>query len=391
MKKGILLMRSRQFVHTALTAVCGIGLATAIVGAGAQEPAAAPPARQFKNVQVMKDIPFAQMNPAMHLIAGQLGVGCTYCHIWEEWEREDKPQKQIARSMMALTAAINKSAFGGSQLVNCYTCHRGSPKPATMVALPVPAPPHYTLTEPPPAPSLPKVDDILTRYVAALGGEQALRKITSRVITGTREVPLGPAGLDPMPGEFTIYQKAPNLTMSVSRTERATIADGFDGTTAWAQNAAGAVNVLPDPDQGRARRVANFYEALELKNNYTRMDVVAVETIGTRETYEVIGYPEGDTPERLYFDKQTGLLLRRAVYLETVAGPSPFQVDFDDYRDVGGGVKMPFLIRMNPAGQRLELGTSSTFRVNRIQIGAAIDDSRFTKPQPRPRPPAPGQ
>ena len=350
-------MRLSRYVQVATGVTCGVALATAVVGARAQGPAPAPPVREFKNVQIMKDIPFNQMNPAMHLIAGQLGVGCTYCHIWEEWEREDKPQKQIARSMMALTAAINRTSFGGSQLVNCYTCHRGSPKPTTMVALPVPPPPHYSLTEPPPGPVLPGVDEILTKYVAALGGEQALRRITSRVMTGTREVPLGPAGLDPMPGEFTIYQKAPNLTLSMSRTERATISDGFDGMTAWAQNAAGGVTVLPDPDQGRAKRVANFYEALELRQNYTRMDVVAIETLGTREAYEVIGYPEGDTPERLYFDKASGLLLRRAVYLETVAGPSPFQVDFDDYRDVGGGVKMPFVVRMNPAGQRLELGT----------------------------------
>jgi hypothetical protein len=381
-------MRSRQCVQKVIGATCGIALATAILGARTQEPAPAPPARQFKNVQVMKDIAFEQMNPAMHLIAGQLGVGCTYCHVWEQWEREDKPQKQVARGMMALTAAINRTSFGGAQLVNCYTCHRGSPKPATMVALPVPPPPHYTLTEPPPPPVLPDVDTVLGNFVAALGGEAALRRITSYVITGTREVPLGPAGLDPMPGEFTIYQKAPNLRLSVSRTERATISDGFDGMAAWAQNAAGAVNVLQQPDQGRARRTANFYEALELRRNYSRMEVAAIETVGPRKAYEVVGYPEGDTPERLYFDTQTGLLLRRAVYLETVAGPSPFQVDFEDYRDVGRGVKMPFLIRMNPAGQRLELGTSSTFRVNRIQTNVAIDDSRFTRPQPRASPPA---
>ncbi len=379
-----------------ISASCALALATTLVAAAPQQaqapaPAPAPPAQQFKNVQVLKDIPFNQMNPSMHLIAAQLGVGCNYCHVWEQWERDDKPEKQVARAMMAMTAALNRSSFGAKQMVTCYTCHRGSPKPATMVALPVPAPPHYSLPEPPPPPPpLPEVDEILTKYVTALGGEQALRKITSRVVTGKRDVPLGPAGLDPMPGEFTIYQKAPNLMLSVSRTGRATISDGFDGTTAWAQNAAGGVNALPSPDQGRARRSASLYEALELKQNYLRMDVAAIDKVGTREAYVVVGYPENDTPERLYFDRQTGLLLRRAVYLDTAMGPSPFQVEFEDYRDVGG-IKMPFLIRMNPAGQRLELGTSSTFRVDRIQIGVAIDDSTFVKPQPRPRPTAPGQ
>lgn len=345
----------------------------------------------FKNVQVLKDIPASQMNPTMHLIAGQLGVGCTYCHIWEEWERENKPQKQIARRMLAMTAALNKNSFGGEQMVTCYTCHQGKPKPATMVALPVPAPPHWEAPDPPP-PVLPAVDEILSAYIRALGGEQALRRVTSRVMTGTRDIPTGPAGLIPMPAEVTMYQKAPNLTMNVYRTATFTVSDGFDGTTAWAQTAAGAVNAPPNPDHGRVQRSANAYEALELKGNYTRMEVRAIETVGTRQAYEVLGFREDDAPERLYFDTQTGLLMRRAWHLPTAAGPSPYQMDFEDYRDSGSGVKVPFVIRMNPASQRTELGTTSTLRVTTVQDNVAIDDSRFTKPQPRPRPlpPAPG-
>jgi len=62
-------------------------------------------------------------------------------------------------------------------------------------------------------------------------------------------------------------------------------------------------------------------------------------------------------------------------------------MDFDDYRDTGGGVKIPFVIRMNPASQRTELGTSSTLRVEKVQNGVAIGEARFTKPPvPRPTP-----
>jgi hypothetical protein len=103
----------------------------------------------------------------------------------------------------------------------------------------------------------------------------------------------------------------------------------------------------------------------------------------------VIGYPEEDTPERLYFDTQVGLLLRCAAYLATAAGPSPSEVDYDDYRDVGGGLRMPFVVRMNPASLHPELGTTSTFRVERVPMGVPVDEMTFARPSPKPRPPAP--
>jgi len=373
-----------------VTATLGIALATVLVSAAPQQPQASAPQvrtaqQQYKNVQVLKDIPATQMTPTMHLIAGQLGVGCQYCHVWEEWEKEDRAPKQTARRMMTMMAEINRNPlFGGAQVVTCYTCHQGKPKPVSTVVLPVPAPPSHDAPPPPPSPPLPTVDQILSKYVQAIGGEQALRKVTSRVITAKQDIATGPGGLVSVPAEVEIYQKAPNLTLNIYRTEKFTISSGFDGTTAWTQTAAGAVNNLPSPDQGRVKRSANFYEALELKQNYALVEVRGIEAVGARQAYVVVGFLEGDTPERLYFDTQTGLLLRRAVSLPTAVGQSPFEMDFDDYRDTGGGVKIPFVIRMNPASQRTELGTSSTLRVEKIQNGVAIDEARFTKP-PVPR------
>lgn len=392
LEKGLFMRRIILRTQTCFVTLVLVWL-IAITAVVAQQPAPATPggapARTYKNVQVLKDLPFALMNPTMHLISGQLGVGCTYCHIWEQWDREDKARKHIARSMMAMTAAINKTYFGGGQMVTCYTCHQGSPKATNMVALPVPPPPHWEAPEPTP-PELPGVDEILGAYVKALGGEAALRKITSRVITGKQIIPTGPAGLIPVPGDVEIYQKAPNKTVRIARAEKLTVSDGFDGAAAWAQTATGAVNNLQEPDQSRARRQANFYEPLEFKQNYLRMQVAGIEKVGERDAYVVVGYPEGDNEERLFFDTETRLLLRRKVYISTGQGPSPYQVDFEDYRDVNG-VKMPFLIRMNPATQRTELGTSSTITVTKIETNITLDDSRFVRPQPRTPPPPRGE
>jgi hypothetical protein len=368
---------------------CGIVIAVHVFAA---EPSAVqapqtPPVRtaqqQFKNVQVLRDIPANQMIPTMHLITGQLGVGCQFCHVWEQWDREDKPQKQIARRMMLMTANLNRSSFAGREAVTCYTCHRGEAKPPIMVRLPVPTPPPHDAPEPR-MPVLPSVDDVLAKYVRALGGEQALRKVKSRAIVGTRDVPTGAGGLVPVTAAVEIYHKAPNLLVHINKAKTFTVSEGFDGTAAWAQTVAGAVSTLPPPDDERTRRRANLYEPLELKSSYEQMDVTGIEIIGTRQAYVVTAVPERDTPERLYFDVDTGLLLRRAVFMNTAAGPSPFEVDFEDYRDADG-VKVPFLVRMTPASQRAELGTRSTLRIQRVRTNVEIPDSRFVRPQPLPR------
>jgi hypothetical protein len=94
----------------------------------------------------------------------------------------------------------------------------------------------------------------------------------------------------------------------------------------------------------------------------------------------VIALPPGDKAERLYFDVQTGLLLRKYSALPTPVGDSPLQVDYDDYRDTGSGVKIPYVIRMSPASLHSELQTFTTIRVQKVQDNVAIDDGKFVKP-----------
>ncbi len=92
----------------------------------------------FKNIQTLKGVPAGRMLAIMEFgYARSLGVNCTHCHTPDKWESEDKPQKQIARDMVAMSATINgtllktiKNLKSESPIVNCTTCHRGETKPA---------------------------------------------------------------------------------------------------------------------------------------------------------------------------------------------------------------------------------------------------------------------
>ena len=99
-----------------------------------------PASEVFRNIQtpMLKQRPAAQLLAVMEFgYARSLGVTCTHCHVPDKWETEDKPQKQIAREMSAMVAALNNTTLKGiknlksaSPTVNCTTCHRGEVKPA---------------------------------------------------------------------------------------------------------------------------------------------------------------------------------------------------------------------------------------------------------------------
>jgi hypothetical protein len=97
------------------------------------------PAEQvFKNIKSLTGVPAGRLLAIMNVGYGKsLGVGCAHCHVVGEWASEAKPQKQIAREMAQMAAAINgqflagiKNLKGPNAVVNCTTCHRGAVKPA---------------------------------------------------------------------------------------------------------------------------------------------------------------------------------------------------------------------------------------------------------------------
>ena len=186
-----------------------------------------------------------------------------------------------------------------------------------------------------------------------------------------------------MPAMVERYLKAPNVNVTTYRTPTYAISQGFDGTTAWTQDQAGRVTDAVALDVSRAKRTADFYEPLSLKQEYARIYVAGIERVNNHDTYVVVGVPQDDAAERLYFDTQSGLLVRKQTVLPTPVGNSPFQMDFDDYRDTGSGVKFPFVIHMNPANARTELAPDATLRVTKVEDNKPIEDAKFVKPEAR--------
>jgi len=85
---------------------------------------------KYKNIQLLRGIPAERLTKIMFSFKASLGVDCTYCHIKDQFEKDDKPAKQVARKMIQLVRDTN-AKLGSMTRVTCFTCHRGQTRPAS--------------------------------------------------------------------------------------------------------------------------------------------------------------------------------------------------------------------------------------------------------------------
>jgi photosynthetic reaction center cytochrome c subunit len=330
---------------------------------------------QFKNIQALKGIPAEQLTPSMQFIAASLGVECEYCHVHGAFEKDDKKPKVTARKMIAMMMAINKDNFEGRRDVTCFSCHRGSADPVgtPIIADEEPKPEAGERKKPGEGKAaLPAADQLFDKYLAAVGGADALLKITSRVQKGT----LTAFGGEHFPVE--VYSKAFDKRISILHLKGGESVTAFDGKQGWL-SVPGRVHMMSAAENAAARIDADFHFAMRVKSLYQKFLIDTGEKIEGHNTYLVICRNEGQPPLRLYFDQQSGLLLRLVRYAETPLGRNPTQIDYADYRDASG-VKAPFRWTLARPGNRF------TIQVDQLQQNVLVDDSKFAPPPPPPAP-----
>ena len=361
------LIAPRQVCRAAILLLGAFFINSYVTPAQEQPPAPKTAAQQFKNIQVLKDIPADQLIPTMQFISGALGVDCEFCHVEHAMDKDDKKEKQTARKMIEMELAINKSHFKNEIEVTCYTCHRGSPHPVGVPILTVSTgkPLEHEHHEISAQESLPPAEQILDKYLAAAGGAEAFHKIKTRVQKGTVDT-----GGEQYPIE--IYSEGPEKRLSISHASFGQSVTAFNGQAGWLSTPRG-VHSMNSSERQSARIDAQLYFPVQLRELYQEFKVLPGESIDGRATFLVTASGVSTPPLRLFFDQQSGLLLRLVRYTETPLGHNPLEVDYADYRDVGG-VKIPYewtLTRTNG---------SFTIHITSVQQNVPIDEKLFVMP-----------
>jgi hypothetical protein len=370
--------------HVRILSVAAVLIASSMVikSGKAQTPASAPAPKkaeeQFKNIQVLKGLPADQLFPTMQFITASLGVECEFCHVQNAFEKDDKKTKQTARKMMEMMFAINKDNFEGHREVTCNSCHRGSADPQAIPAVMTEAP-----KESMGAPHMPDAaakeneaqesagptgDQLLDKYIQAAGGAAAIDKVTTRVMKGT--IDFGGKSLP-----IDIYSKDPEMRISFTHMPDGDSVTAFNGHEGWLGTPGRPLREMHGSDLDGASIDADLHLATHLKQMFSGLRTQGSEKIGDRDAYIVVGQRDGKPPIRLYFDQQTGLLLRLVRFGETGLGWLPTQIDYTDYRDANG-VKIPYRWTLaRPSGR-------FTIQVSDLKQNVPVDDAKFVKPAP---------
>jgi hypothetical protein len=334
----------------------------------------------FKNIQVLKDLPPGQLIPAMQFITASLGVECDFCHVRGAFDKDDKPNKLTARKMMQMMIILNQENFDSRREVTCYSCHRGASKPVSipmigdtvaLEALEDFAPPATATPALAPAGGLPNAADVLDKYVAAVGGAAALEKISSRVGTGTVTFPAGPE----LPVQ--ISWKAPGKQITTVHLPSGDSNTVWNGNAGWVSAPGSPVHETNEADFEGARLDADLQLPIHLKQLFSDIKVIDVEKVRDHDAVLLLASNPGQPGLELFFDAQSGLLLRQLRFSKSPLGLNPTRTDYDDYKDFDG-VKVP--LHMTIARPRTKLD----IQLDKVSQNVAVDDALFDAPVAKP-------
>jgi photosynthetic reaction center cytochrome c subunit len=355
----------------------------------------------FKNIHVLKGIPVDDFLGTMGVMSAALGLDCSECHSGAGTEKvdwaADTPRKLIARKMVLMMTAINRDNFNGRQMVTCWSCHRGRDRPATTPSLEAVYGPGSqemddVLRQ---MPGQPSAVQILDKYVQAIGGAERLAGLKSYIAKGT-SVGFGGFGGG---GRVEIFAKFPDQRATFidfpKEPERGESIRTYNGREGWQETPLTVLDEyeLTGGELDGARLDAQLSFPGQIKQVLSNLRVSMPVTISdlpgpSSQTSSDAGAAaagqerlanvvQGTGPRgslaTLYFDKESGLLLRVVRYGKSPIGRVPTQVDYADYRDVDG-IKMPF--RMIVAW----LGGRDAIQLSQVQTNVPIDAAKFGRP-----------
>jgi hypothetical protein len=219
---------------------------------------------------------------------------------------------------------------------------------------------------------MPPADKVFDKYLDASGGAQRVGAISTVVAKGTY------TGFETGHAQAPVelFARAPAQRTVIVRAPFGPSTRTFDGEHGWIASADRPLLLMPltGSNLTGARIDAQLMFPAALKQAF-RQWRVGVTSIEDRDVQVLQGVNPGQPPLNLYFDDESGLLVRAVRFTDTIVGRLPTQIDLADYRETGG-VKIPFRWTTTWTNGQ------STMALTEVRTNVPIDASRFNQPAP---------
>jgi hypothetical protein len=212
----------------------------------------------------------------------------------------------------------------------------------------------------PPSPSA-RSEQVLTNFVQAVGGITAYDSIKTSFSKGSIVDWDG----DRIP--FEKYWKFPDKELIIEHKSRVEIRRGHDGKARWVQEG----NHKPKQIKNWLENEVSFGDVMHWSNKFRKTDFWGEADVLNRKTYVLA--VNGRRPATLYFDQQTGLLLRK----DSIWDGRPAQTYYSNYVETEG-VKLPWHI----VSVFTATGRRYVANITEAKTNVPLDDAIFAMPTP---------
>jgi hypothetical protein len=226
-------------------------------------------------------------------------------------------------------------------------------------------------------------EEIVDKYLKALGGPATLAKLQSRHVVGT--LSLTAANGMVISGTAEVFSQAPNkqrtmMTADLSQMGmgKITVDQRFDGNSGF----------VMDPMQGNREITGGILDNmknsafptpfLNYKERGATIEYIRKDPVGSGEAFVVLLKPKAGSSMMCFFDTQSFLLVKTVttVNVPQLGGDVEQINELFDYRDQDG-TKVPFQMKSTSSVQ------SVTIDVTKVEHNIAMDPAMFSKPAGR--------
>ena len=218
--------------------------------------------------------------------------------------------------------------------------------------------------------TLPPAEKILDAYVEATGGTDAYDRVSNRVTRGSMSLVAQGVSMD-----LTIYASRPGkLFMLIESDATGKIEKGTDGEVVWESSALMGPQIKEGQEKTDFLREAVLDKYVRWRETYPDAECVGVEAVDGEPAYKVILTPKDGSPQSLYFDQGSKLLVKVALTVENPMGVIPVETFLGDYRKVDD-LLLPYAVRVVVMGQERLMTTES------IEQNVDLPEDRFGLPE----------